>query len=210
MKIVIFAGNKSGEYEYIKNYLNDDDYYVACDGGLDIIDSLNITPNVIIGDLDSVNHDTIKKYNNIKILEYPPEKDLTDLDITINYCENLNIKYDEILIFGATNGRADHYIANVFLIEKYYNKGVFIKLIDENNILFATDKNISITKLKKYLSLIPLTNSVRVSIKGVKYELENKTVSKFDENLMMVSNEITNNTCTIDIFEGKVLVIQSN
>lgn len=210
MNVVIFAGSKIYDCEYIKEHLNSDDYYVACDGGLDIIDSLNITPNVIIGDLDSVNPDTIKKYKDTKILEYPPEKDLTDLDITINYCENLNIKYDEILIFGATNGRADHYIANVFLIEKYYNKGVIIKLIDENNILFVTDKNISVTKLKKYLSLIPLTNSVIVSIKGVKYELENKTVSKFDENLMMVSNEIINNTCTIDIFEGKVLVIQSN
>lgn len=208
MKIIIFASSNTKDNNFINEYIEKDDLIISCDGGLQIIDSLGIIPSVMIGDFDSVDENVFRKYENIKKIEFPKNKNFTDLDLAIEYAKDLKV-CDEILIFGATGGRADHYIANIFLLEKYIDFGLKIKLIDKDNILFVLDDEVNLKKSKKYLSLIPLTEKVIVSIKNAKYELSNKTVFKNDT--LMISNEILDsNICKIKVHSGRVLVTQSD
>lgn len=205
MKAIIFASCIDKNMEYSKKFISDKDYIVSCDGGLESVFYLGIKPDVLIGDFDSVNKDLFNKYSDIDKVTYNIDKDFSDLELAINHCENLNFK--EILIFGALGGRMDHCLSNIKLLEMYTDKGMNIKLLDEINEIIFTRKNMSIHKTKKYLSLIALTKDCIVTIKGVKYELNNKQIA--DKATFTISNEIKDEVANLYVHSGGLLVIQS-
>lgn len=209
MNILIFAGNKNLNVDFIKKYISEDMFIIACDGGLDIIDKLGVIPNVIIGDMDSVNKDLLiaDKYKKTKIIRFNEDKDFTDLDLVLLEVQKLDLEYENIYIFGATNGRADHYMANIFLLQKYLHLKN-LSLVDEINKIYVVDGAKRVEKSKKYLSLIPLTETVNVTLEGVKYPLDMHTVKKMQT--LMISNEIVSDYALITIHHGIVLVIEAD
>lgn len=209
MNILIFAGNKDVNIDFIKTYISEDMFIIACDGGLDIIHKLGLIPNIILGDMDSVDKNllTVDKYINSKIIKFNEDKDFTDLDLVLLEVEKLDLEYENIYIFGATNGRADHYMANIFLLQKYIHINNLC-LVDERNKIYVIDGDKRVEKSKKYLSLIPLTETVNVSLYGVKYPLKDYTVTKLET--LMISNEIVSDYAQITVHNGVVLVIEAD
>lgn len=100
MKTLIITGgnlNKDFTKEYLKKYSFD--LIIAVDRGLEVLDTLKVTPNYIIGDFDSINKEILDKYkekNNIKIMTLNPEKDFTDTHVAINVA--IENKSKEIII----------------------------------------------------------------------------------------------------------------
>lgn len=85
--LIITGGNANKEFtkEYLKKYSFD--LIIAVDKGLEILDSLSIRPNYIVGDFDSIDEKVLDKYKekgNIKIITLNPEKDFTDTHVAIN------------------------------------------------------------------------------------------------------------------------------
>ena len=87
---------------------------IACDGAADKLIKNNYSPDVIIGDMDSISNN---KIHLNKIIE---EKDQTDNDLrkAIKYTINNNIH--KIDIIGATGLREDHTIGNLITILLLY------------------------------------------------------------------------------------------
>ena len=52
-RAVIVGSAKINNYEKIKEYLKEDDFFVYCDGGLKHMEKLGVKPNLIVGDFDS-------------------------------------------------------------------------------------------------------------------------------------------------------------
>ncbi len=206
MRVVIFAGKKEKDNDYIRNHLTINDYVIACDGGLETIHSLDLKPEIIIGDFDSVDYNILELFSETKKIEYDCEKDFTDLELTLQYC--IELKPSEIIVFGATGGRMDHNLSNVGLLARYTEKGLDIKFIDKCNEMFIANKNIAIKKTKQYLTVLPVKYEAVISLKGTKYELDNRKINEFET--LTVSNEITGNFAFLDVLEGRVLVIQSD
>ena len=50
---VIFGAAPIKNYETVKKYISDDDFFIFCDGGLVHQKELDIAPDLIIGDFDS-------------------------------------------------------------------------------------------------------------------------------------------------------------
>ncbi len=206
MRILIFASKQESDVSYIKKYISSNDFIVACDGGLEKIDRLELKPDILIGDFDSASPELLDKFANVKKLKFDIDKDFTDLDLAIEYC--VQKKPKEIIVFGAIGGRVDHSLLNVELLKRYTYDGANIMFCDENNEMFVTDKSVDVKKEKHYFSLIALTDECVITLKGTKFELTNRKINSFES--LTISNEIINDYANLEVHSGKLLVIQAD
>lgn len=212
MKTLIVSGgelNKDFLQAFISN--NEMDYIIAVDKGLEILDSINILPNCILGDFDSIKNGILEKYNrqDIKIIKLNPEKDFSDTHMALK--EAIEMKSTEIYILGALGKRMDHAIANIHILREALENNIECKIIDTNNIIKLITKGTEVVHKSKYkyISLFPLTTSVKgITLKGFKYPLTNDMLTIGHS--IGVSNELLENIGTISISDGILIMVQSN
>ena len=204
--IILLNGELDKQYDtsFFKNY----DYIICVDGGYNHFSKLNldIEPNYIIGDLDSIENKNQNISQN-KII-FKDNQDELDSEFSIKFILN---KYnaeniDRIdFIYATSMNRLDHVFANILLLKKVPN---FInsKIITKYQEFFLCKKLCHFNeKMGKTLSIIPLTNIKNLSIKGCKWELENKN---YDFGFIGgISNIIEKNEVEISLKEGECLVI---
>ena len=204
MNIVIMANGVIKNYEKTKKLIKNATYIIACDGGLNHLNEMEIKPDIIIGDLDSVKQDLIctAKLKGIKILEYPPMKDETDLELGIAH--GLSQGATSLQIFGALGGRIDHELANLHLLTMEPN---IIEICDEETKITLITKTTTLQKGDfKTISLIPLTTDVTgIVTQGLFYPLKGETLKVGTSR--GVSNTFTGKTATITVDTGKLLAI---
>ena len=185
---------------------------IAVDDGLKILNELNIKPNHIVGDFDTVNKkilDLYKKDTLIKIHRFNPIKDNTDTDIAIRLA--VELESDEIIIVGGIGSRIDHVLGNIQVLKYALDNKVKCKIIDENNEIQLINKTTILNKNeinKTYVSLIPLTEKVEnINLKGFKYELENGELTIGSS--LGISNEILKEQAIIEFDNGILVMIFS-
>ncbi len=188
------------------------DYVICADGGLEKAEKLQVVPDLILGDFDSVDADVLEKYksSNSEILKYPAEKDFTDMELSIEIAVKKG--YKDIVLVGATGGpRLDHSFANMMLLEKYYRFGINIIIIDNNNKIQIVSDNCHMELHKKkgsFVSLIPLTENIRgLTLEGFKYPLDRVVVKR--GSTLCVSNEIISDKGRIILENGTALLFIS-
>ena len=115
-RIVIFANGELPDLEAARALLKEDDYLIAADGGANHLMKIGILPEVVIGDLDSVEEDTLFELTSaeITIEQYSEDKDETDIELALRYAVELHPS--AILIVGALGGRLDQTIANLSIL----------------------------------------------------------------------------------------------
>ncbi len=87
---------------------------IGVDGGLNHCDRMNIQPNWIIGDLDSVSPAILEKMEGPKT-RLKRAKDETDLEVAIAKAREIAAS-SPIIIFGGLGGRMDHTLTNLLLL----------------------------------------------------------------------------------------------
>lgn len=206
MKIayIFFNGELFGDINYIKNFFleNKGDIYCA-DGGANLCYKLNLIPNEIWGDLDSINKNTLDFYNekNVIIKKYPKEKDFTDSELILNYLKDK--MYDKIYCIGAFGGNIDHELTNINLMFIYDN----LYFLRENEMLFKIEKEFEFKNLlNTKISFIPFSEEVKIlTLTGFKYNVDNINLKKGQS--LCMSNIIESNFAKITFEEGKILCV---
>ena len=186
------------------------DYIIAADSGAEYAASLGLKPDVILGDLDSVSAETLEyfKKEGCPVKKFRPEKDETDFDIALK--EAISLKPEMITVLGATGTRLDHTLTTFFCIMRVLEDGVDCEIIDPNNRIYFRNSDFVISKEEQYgnfVSLVPVTESVTLTIKGMKYPLENKKVFRGES--LCQSNEIVDEKAEISVKDGTVAVFES-
>ena len=211
-RTLIVSGGEVEEKLFKEISLNNKiEYIIASDRGLELLDKLNVIPNYIIGDFDSIDKNILERYINNKettIKRLNPEKDYTDTHMAIKLA--IELKSTEITILGAIGTRIDHTIANIHILRECLEKNIECKVINNNNEIQLINKK-TILKLDnnyKYISLIPLTTKVKgINLKGFKYQLLNATLEIGHS--IGVSNEQIEEFAQIDLKEGILILIKS-
>lgn len=148
-KAVILANGSFPTHENPLNELKSSKYIVCCDGAINKLNKAGIEPFAIVGDLDSLNSDLKRKYQDI--IHHYANQDTNDLTKAINWC--LENDFAEVIIVGATGERDDHMIGNVFLLPSYAKKirvkmltsfGVFTPILRSKNFDSYTRQQVSI------------------------------------------------------------------
>lgn len=178
------------------------DLVIAADGGFDTLLSIGITPDRILGDMDSVN----AAADGIERIVYPVRKDETDSFLA--YREGVRRGYSEFMLYGCTGGREDHTFANYALLVYAREAGHKMTLVGKCTHTIAI-KNESVTLSGKPLSHLSLFafggDAFGVSISGAEYEAEGVTLtSSFP---LGVSNRFGDKDVTVTVRNGSLLVM---
>ncbi len=192
----------AGECESIGFEKKKDDFVIAADGGYRYLQSANITPDIIIGDFDSLG-ETPCEDNVIKL---NPVKDITDMNAAVDI--GIEKGFDEFIIYGATGGRLDHSLANIQLVASLSKRGIKAFLKNGETVITAvTDGKICFDLFQKgYISVFAHTDICEnVCIKGLKYSLE-KTELKNDFALG-VSNEFIGSESSVSVGKGTLIIV---
>lgn len=208
--LIVTGGNVNTEF--LKKILEENKFetIIAADKGLEALNKINVMPNYIIGDFDSVNKTTLNQYENknIEITYLKPEKDFTDTHMAIKLAIEKRAKH--ITIIGATGTRMDHTLANIHALNETLQNNVPTEIINENNRIMLINKKAKLIKNTnyKYVSIIPLTTKITgVTLKGFKYNIENTTINLGES--IGVSNEQIEQEALIEIKEGIAILIYS-
>lgn len=182
---------------------------IVVDGALAVTHQLQLKPDYIVGDFDTVDNSLLKYYDRNIILRHPPEKDQTDTELAIETA--LNAGCSVIKMFGATGSRLDHSLGNIFLLQRLLESGIEAEILNENNRLYLKNNSFSLKRNEvwgNFLSLLPLTETVDgVTLTGFKYPV--KELTFYRERTLGISNEITEEEATIEFSKGIFIVVES-
>lgn len=195
---IVGAGDNSGT-NFTKK---DNELVIAVDGGLQILQDMNIIPDIIIGDFDSLGY--VPDGENV--IKHEIKKDDTDTMLAVKYA--IENGYNDIEIFGGTGGRIDHTIANLQTMLFASQKGVSIKMIDATNeYVVITDSDIELMEPKgKGLAVFAMGGIASgVNIRNAEYMAENITLKP--DNPMGVSNSFIGKKVEISVDNGSLLII---
>ncbi len=129
MKCVVFGAGPMENPAFAKKYLAGTDLrIIAADGGLRHTAALGLVPDIIIGDMDSVQDREIPE----GAILYPTRKDDTDMMLAVK--KGMALGADEIFLFGGMGGRFDHTYANIQTLAYLAEHGVRGWLLDENHL----------------------------------------------------------------------------
>ena len=185
-----------------------DDYVIAADGGFAVLASIGVAPDLVVGDFDSLGR--VPSHPNV--IRCDAEKDDTDMLIAVK--EGLKLGFKEFLLCGSLGGRLDQSYANIQILAYIAEKGARGTLIG---------KDIKITAIKDgKLMLPPATGSKSavisvfshssvsegVTLKGVKYPLDNATLTS--EFPLGVSNELIGVEAVIEVRKGTLIIMHNS
>ena len=206
--IVIGAGELTvGTVEKGEN-----DLVIAVDGGIGYCSVLNLEPDLLLGDFDSVSEGEARAVEELahqipdKVIRLPKEKDDTDMLAALR--EGLRRGYRDFRIYGGTGGRFDHTFANIQCLLFLKKQGAVGYLIDGGGMaMVIMNEAVHFQKgLEGYLSLFSLTEeSVGVTIEGMKYPLEGAVLR--NDFPVGISNEFTGREAAVSVEKGQLVCI---
>ncbi len=127
---VIFANGECNNYNALKTIVTSDAYLIGVDGGTNHIFRAGLTPNIVVGDMDSIEPQfwASLKEQEIPTILHPVDKDQSDLELAIEL--SLSLNPSEIVFAAATGGRIDHFLVNLMLILREDLKGIPVEFAD--------------------------------------------------------------------------------
>ncbi len=150
--------------------------FVVLDGACRIARSLDLVPDIILGDMDSVDCDTLKHFQKLGSLIVPAmNQNFSDMEKGIIYCQHHLAK--SITILNACYGRMDHGLANIFFLKKYYNKQCSIRIFTEDSCIFyLRDESIDLCiKNGTKCGFFGFPSCI-ISVDGVRYKLDHQVL----------------------------------
>jgi len=212
MIIHIVGGGPEEFLPDLLQYKEKELFWIGVDRGTRYLMERGITPDLAIGDFDSIRHEDMELYKDqiFKILTYQPEKDETDMELALRYA--IGKSPSLIRIFGATGGRLDHLLANIFLLKKAQElkSDITVEIIDSFNVAWISSPGkYTIRKDEhKYISFLPLSEHVKnLTLIGFKYPL--KECHILFGSTLCISNELISNEGTYSFSEGTLMVVKA-
>jgi thiamine pyrophosphokinase len=206
-RILIFANGELPDLNKARLLLRNDDYIICADGGTRHALALDLQPNLVIGDMDSLKKGQWQKLQKagIPIELYPHDKNETDLELAIMRAMELEPK--EILVVAALGGRLDHLLGNLALLSDIRLSAVNTRFDDGvEEIFFCRDHVEVLGRRGDILSLIPWSGPVQnIQTQGLRWSLNDETL--YPEKTRGISNEMIDENASISIGSGLLLVL---
>jgi thiamine pyrophosphokinase len=213
MNALIFANGDIDDGAMVERALADsgsDALVVAADGGARVAQHYGVRVNTVIGDMDSLSAEEVDalQAQGATVLRHPAEKNETDLELALMHAVERGARW--LRVVGATGGRLDQSISNIYLLALPLLAHCDIKLVAGKQAVWlarAGTTDIS-GAAGDTISLIPLNGTARgVRTEGLYYPLH-------DEDLYFgpargVSNVMNGEQAAVTLREGVLLVVHT-
>jgi thiamine pyrophosphokinase len=176
---------------------------ICADGGANTALKMGITPDAIVGDLDSVHAEALVKFRRVAIHE-DRNDETTDLEKAIAWA--IQLKYDHITVVGASGRRLDHTVGNLGVLPKFFPDAI-VTLVDDHGELCYVGREYTFEAGKgDVVSLLPLNRCEGVSTTGLRYPLEGEILELGVRE--GTSNIVVSSPVSIKVKKGHLLLFK--
>lgn len=181
MKTLIFLGGDLGAPQQVSRYLHGATTIIAVDHGADHCYRLGLTPDLILGDLDSIAPATLAHYQalGVEIERHPRHKDATDLELALDRVAGE--RHEQVLLLAALGGRWDMSLGNVLTASRPIYGKLRLALIGPDCTLHILHPGRSLLltgAVGERVSLLPVHGDARgICLEGFEYPLQNATLN---------------------------------
>ncbi len=182
-----------------------DSRIIAADGGMAHATMLGVLPELWLGDFDSSDEALMARYVDVPRQSYPVAKNATDGELAVD--EAVRLGATELLLAGGFGGQADHAFANMMLLLKLKVLGIPIMLSSGHEEAWPLlDDSIEIdVPPASRLSILPVSDLRRITIKGVRWPLTDRDVTL--GSTLTLSNEVETPPARVSVASGKAIVM---
>ena len=189
--VVIVGNGEFPAHSIPLNHLKNAGIIICADGGADQLISHNLTPDVIVGDMDSTK---LKKENFKGLWISSPNQNRTDLQKTLDWC--IANEITEVTVLGIMGKREDHSLGNLHVLAEFSEK-MNIQFITNYAVIYCIQGKKTISSVAgQQISIVAIENIQSISTVGLKYELKN-------ENFLPTCNGISNEAI------GEIFIIET-
>lgn len=204
MNALIVLGGDAPSRALLESCAQHADLRIAADRGLEAFDAAGITPELLIGDMDSVDASVLRKYDGATgQTRLSCMKDDTDGEAALHLAAEHGA--DEVTFLGALGGRMDHALANLMLLNRAHRMGLRAQILDEHVRIVRVDGECTLSGAEgDTVSLLPLGGASGVSLKGFVYPLEDATLTS--DMTLGVSNVVNAQRAMVFVRDGDLLL----
>ncbi len=168
MIALLIANGDVPSQRLVKRLASSADIIVCADGGANAACRMNIAPDIILGDIDSVSRATRKFFKQIPLMVIESQES-TDLEKAILFC--IRKKCTSVSIVGAVGSRIDHTTGSLGCFKRFKDR-IEIKLYDREGIAMLIRDSVRIKATRgETISLIPLERCTGVTTRNLYYPL---------------------------------------
>ncbi len=196
---VFGAGERCGRQRILP--VTDADMVIAADGGLAWLSELEMEPDFVLGDFDSLEGEPPEG-----AVIHPTRKNDTDMGLAVQ--EGIRRGFACFELYGGTGGREDHTMANYQLLKKIAllgGRGYLIGPCMTATVILDSEIGFR-RKSTGTISVFSMDETAEgVNLKGLAYELNDVELS--NSFALGVSNEFVGTEARIAVKRGALLII---
>jgi thiamine pyrophosphokinase len=183
------------------------DCVVAVDSGADVIVERGMSPDLVVGDMDSIDPGVLSSLDEagVRLVRHPSHKDESDLVLALQLCREEG--YAEVVVTGVVGGRVDHTLAAVGALARFADLRPFVRWDGGCGWVLSPNHRdeISLAGLGSTVSIFALGSNATVSAQGLRWALDSEVLHALDSRGL--SNVVASEGATIRVHSGTVMVI---
>jgi thiamine pyrophosphokinase len=190
----------------LTNWIDSATTLIAVDGGANILHAAGLTPDLLVGDMDSIEPPVLEHFRtHCEVVEHPITKDETDTELALHWCSRQGLR--RVLVANPLNGRFDQALSMIALLEYASELGLYAEIQSDTDRLLLVAGSLSDSVLPNTrVSLIPLSGTVEnVVTNGLRYPLRSETL--YRSHTRGISNETTGIEFSVTHGTGTLLAI---
>lgn len=172
MIAVVLAGGPVRPSRRLREAAAEAELVIAADGGLRHAATLDLVPDLVVGDFDSVRPSDLERWPALPRETHPRDKDALDLELAVDAA--LDRGATEVRMLGAFGGRFDQTLAAALIGARYARADVLVAMLDGMHDAHPVVTGGSFeTALPDgtVFSLLSIGDAARVDVAGAAYPL---------------------------------------
>ena len=209
MKAIVVAGGNAAPQDAA--LLSGADLLIAADSGAHWLDRAGVPPDLVIGDMDSIEPALLQRLaaQGTEIERHPADKEASDLELAVSRAAAAGA--DEVVILGALRGdRLDHELANLLLLVDGEWDGIDLRVVRGGTTvrsLRAGSRRELGGAAGDLVTLLPVGDAAGVRTDGLRYPLVGETLRSGRSRGL--SNEVEQAPASVSLDSGTLLIIET-
>lgn len=202
MRVLIIANGEMPSAELARSLASEAELVVAADGGADRALAIGISPDLVVGDLDSLSAAAREHLGHGRLVETPdPER--TDLEKAVEHALTLGAR--EITVIAAGGGRLDHALANLSVLVRFRGRAA-LTISDDRFDVRCVEGRATVDRAPgTVVSLVALGPCLGVTTSGLRWELDGEAL---EFSARGIHNEVVSRPATVSLTSGDLLLFE--
>ncbi|MDH6311983.1 thiamine pyrophosphokinase [Parabacteroides sp. PFB2-10] len=173
---IVVADGLFPSLAFLPDLLREAKRVIACDGAVVTLLAHGVTPDAIVGDMDSIPEELKERFAD-RIHTYS-EQETNDLTKAVHFAEQAGEK--EVLIVGATGLREDHTLGNISLLADYGPLFDRVEILTDWGLFTPIDRTATFDSYPgQQVSIFSLTPDTKITTEGLCWPIQEKGLSSW-------------------------------